>query len=183
LPAASGAIQARIGELGIRQVDFDKLACWADGMSGKIFGPSQVKRLGPEKLFDAIRAAGLKLKLEPDPEQLERMRKQIAESCQPRQANQARPNNSANLSNKIIDGVLDYLANNKKDGLVRLNKATKQARSTLARHAANARWTQKRELRRIGYLVSYREACLGSVSRIGDRQALDSCAEEEATAA
>jgi hypothetical protein len=176
-------IQARIGELGIRQVDFDKLAGFAEGLTGKAFGAAQVKRLGPEKLFDAIRAAGLKLKLEADPEQLERMRKQIAENCQPRQAKQARMGNSANLSNKIIDGVLDYLANNKKDGLVRLNKATKQARSTLARHAANARWTQKRELPRIGYLVSYREACLGSVSRIGDRQALDSCAEEEATAA
>jgi hypothetical protein len=106
-------IQARLGELGIRQVDFDVLAGFAPGLAGKVFGPSQVKRLGPEKLFDAIRAAGLKLKLEAGPKQLERMRKQIAENCEPRQAKQARMGNRSHLSNKIIDDVLGYLANRK----------------------------------------------------------------------
>jgi hypothetical protein len=175
-------IQARLGELSIRQVDFDKLAGFADGLTGKVFGPSQVKRLGPEKLFDAIRAAGLRLRLEADPEQLERMRKQIAENCQPRQAKQARMGNHSRPSNKMIDDVLNYLAN-KKGGLTALNDAVKEARSNWARHAAKALWEKRRKLRRTGYLVSYREACLGSVSRIGDRQPLDSCAEEEATAA
>jgi hypothetical protein len=93
-------IQARIAELGIRQVDFDKLACWADGLSGKVFGPARVKRLGPEKLFDALRAAGLRLKLEPDPEQLQKLSKQIAEHCRPRQSNQARPGHDGRLRAK-----------------------------------------------------------------------------------
>jgi hypothetical protein len=84
------------------------------------------------------------LKLEADPEQLERMRKQIAENCQPRQATQARMGNSANLSNKIIDGVLDYLAN-KKGGLTQLNDAVKEARSNWARHAAKALWEKRPE--------------------------------------
>lgn len=93
-------IQARVCDLGIRQVDFDKLACWADGLSGKVFGPAQVKRLGIEKVFDALRAAALRLKLEPDPEQLERLRTQIAENCQPRQANQARMGHDGRLRAK-----------------------------------------------------------------------------------
>jgi hypothetical protein len=136
-------IQQRIGELGIRQVDFDVLAGFAPGLSGKAFGPSQVKRLGPEKLFDAIRAAGLRLRLEADPEQLEKMSKQIAEHCQPRQGNQARMGNRSHPSNKMIDDVLSYLAN-KKGGLTVLNNAVKDARSNMARHGAKALWDKRR---------------------------------------
>lgn len=156
-------IQARIGELGIRQVDFDKLAGFADGLTGKAFGPSEVKRLGPDKLFDAIRAAALKLKLEPDPEQLERMRKQIAENCQPRQAKQARMGNHSQPSNKMIDDVLSHLAN-KKGGLTVLNDAVKEARSNWARHAAKALWEKRRACGPVDF-ATY----LGSVSQNGAR--------------
>jgi hypothetical protein len=165
-------IKARLGELGIRQVDFDKLANWAEGLTGKAFGPSRVKRLGPEKLFDAIRAAGLKLRLEADPEQLEKMQKQIAENCRPRQANQARPNNQANIDQRTVDRVLIYLTT-KKGGLARLNAAVKEARSNWARHAAKARVFRK-------YLTDPRHCALPPPD---NRQALDTCAEEEATAA
>jgi hypothetical protein len=131
-------IKARLAELGIRQADFDMLAGWAEGLAGKVFGPSQVRRLGPEKLFDAIRAAGLKLRLEADPEQLEKMQKQIAENCRPRQATQVRPHNQANLDQRTVDRVLIYLTT-KKGGLARLHDAVKDARSNWARHAARAR--------------------------------------------
>jgi hypothetical protein len=129
-----GAIQARVSSLGIRQLDFDKLANFADGLSGKVFGPSQVKRLGPEKMFDALRAASLKIRIEPDPEQLERMRNRIAEHCLPRQANQARPNNHSHPSERTIDQVLSYLAS-RKGGLRRLKNAVKEARSAIGRRA------------------------------------------------
>jgi hypothetical protein len=175
-------IQQRIGELGIRQVDFDVLAGFAPGLSGKAFGPSQVKRLGPEKLFDAIRAAGLRLRLEADPEQLEKMRKQIAEHCQPRQGNQARMGNRSHPSNKVIDDVLNYLAN-KRGGMAVLNAAAKQARSNWARHAAKALWDGKRGA---GDLAAF----AGNVPRISavpalsppEEHSLNSCS-AEATAA
>jgi hypothetical protein len=67
------------------------------------------------------------------------MRKQIAENCQPRQANQARMGNHSRPSNKMIDDVLSHLAN-KKGGLTVLNDAVKEARSNWARHAAKALW-------------------------------------------
>jgi hypothetical protein len=153
-------IQARLGELGIRQIDFDKLAGFPEGLTGKVFGAAQVKRLGIEKMFDAIRAAGLRLRLEPDPEQLERMRKQIAENCQPRQANQARPGNRSHLSNALIDEVLGYLAN-KTGGLTVLNAAVKEARSNCSRHAAKVLW-EKRRACGTGDFAAY----LGNVSRI-----------------
>jgi hypothetical protein len=171
-------IQQRIGELGIRQVDFDVLAGFAPGLSGKAFGPSQVKRLGPEKLFDAIRAAGLRLRLDADPEQLERMRGQIAEHCQPRQGNQARMGNRSHPSNKMIDDALNYLAN-KKGGLTVLNNAVKEARSNMARAGAKALW----EKRRAGGPVDF-ATYLGSVSPGGARMLPPpEQRDEEATAA
>src|SRR6266576_2695234 len=91
-------INAQREALGVRLVDFDELAGFPAGLAGKAFGMLQVKRLGPEKLFDAIRAAGLRIKLEPDPEQLEKMRIRIAENFNPRQGNQAR---SANHSSPV----------------------------------------------------------------------------------
>jgi hypothetical protein len=179
-------LRDRVWQLEVRYLDFDKLAGFADGLSGKVFGESQVKRLGVEKLFDGIRAAGLRLRIEEDPEQTQKMQARIAENFLPRQANQARPNNHSHPSNKMVDGVLSYLANTK-GGLTQLNDAMKKARSNWARQAAKALWGKKRK-GGTGDFAAY----LGNVSRIGsalvlrspdDRKALDSQAESEATEA
>lgn len=55
------SLREHIWRLGVRYEDFDVLAGFAAGLSGKVFGPSMVKRLGPEKLFDAIRDGGLEI--------------------------------------------------------------------------------------------------------------------------
>jgi len=161
-----GVIRAQIGVMGVKYADFDALVWFAPGLSGKVFGPAQVKRLGPEKLFDALRCAGLRLRVEIDPEQLAKMEAMIEKKLiEPRQAHQARPNNRSHLSNKIIDEVLTYLAN-RKGGLTVLNGAVKQARSNLARRAAKAFWEKKRE--RARDFSTYPE----NVSRIGSAPAL-----------
>lgn len=137
-------IQARLGELGIRQVDFDKLAGFPEGLAGKVFGPSQVKRLGPEKLFDAIRAAGLRLRLEPDPEQLEKMQKQIAENCLPRQENQARNGNHAStIGSAILSRAFGHIL--RKARKQRWAGKSKAERSESSRQLANARWSKHRK--------------------------------------
>jgi hypothetical protein len=139
------AIRDRVGSvLEIAYVDFDDLCGFASGLSGKVFGPSQVKRLGPEKMFDAIRGVGLRIRFEEDPEQLARMLERVARNYSPRQANQARMGNRSHLSNQLIDEVLNYLAN-KKGGLTVLQAAVKKARSNSARRAANILWQKKRE--------------------------------------
>src|SRR5260221_649325 len=64
---ALGPIRERVGAvLKIRYEDFDHLCGFAAGLSGKIFGQSQVKHLGVAKFFDAIRATGLRIRLEED---------------------------------------------------------------------------------------------------------------------
>jgi hypothetical protein len=142
---ALGPIRERMGTvLKIKYGDFDDLCGFPDGLSGKVFGPAQVKRLGIEKFFDAIRGVGLRIRFEEDPEQTAQMLERIAKRYEPRQANQARPNNHSRLCNETINEVLSYLAN-KRGGLTVLNAAVKQARSNLARRAALAFWKKKRE--------------------------------------
>jgi hypothetical protein len=169
-------LRDRVGQLGVRYLDFDKLACFPDGLTGKAFGGSQVKRLGIEKLFDALCAAGLRLRIEEDPEQTAKMQARIAANFEPRQANQARPNNRSNLSNAAIDEVLNYLAS-KRGGMARLRGAVKQARSNSARKAANTLW----EKRRAGGPVDF-ATYLGSVSRISNVPALRSPADPGSSA-
>ncbi|MBR1086457.1 hypothetical protein JQ621_03110 [Bradyrhizobium manausense] len=129
-------INAQREALGVRMQDFDQLAGFADGLSGKVFGPAMVKRLGSEKLFDALRAAGLAIRLVEDPEQIERMKRRIDETCIPRQAMQARPNNHANIDSKTIERVLSYLTQPKHGGILRLKRAIAEYRSNAARLGA-----------------------------------------------
>ncbi len=135
-------IRSRVGALGVRYQDFDVLAGWADGLSGKVLGPCEAKRLGSEKLFDAVRAAGLRIRVEEDAEQTAKMTCRIAERFNPRQGNQARMNNRNHHrpSQQLIDRVLKHLANNTNGGLALLNGAAKQARSNWARHAHQIRY-------------------------------------------
>lgn len=141
-----GAIRDQVGRLEVRYEDFDTLAGFASGLTGKAFGLAQVKRLGPEKLFDALRAAGLRLRVEEDPEQAEKMRRRIAENFIPRQANQARMGNHASpISSQLLSRVFKHLS--RKGGQARMRKMTKAERSAHASHAANARWKRVRKLK------------------------------------
>jgi hypothetical protein len=129
---ALAVIRARLGDrLNISYENFDTLCTFAPGLSGKIFGPSQVKRFGLEKFFDAIRGAGLRIRFEEDPEQTAMILDRIKNNFLPRQAQQARPCNTSHPSAKMIDGVLSYLTR-KKGGLSRLNTALREARSVIA---------------------------------------------------
>jgi hypothetical protein len=142
------AIRDRVGQLGIRYQDFDVLADFPDGLTGKALGQSEAKRLGPEKVFDALRAASLKIRIEPDEQQLAKMQNQMAENCQPRQANQARKSNRnhARPSEVLIQRVLNYLCNTR-GGLARLNNAVNKARVNGILHASNVRWGKTEHVR------------------------------------
>jgi hypothetical protein len=167
---ALGPIRERVGSvLKIRYEDFDHLCGFAAGLSGKVFGQSQVRRFGIEKFFDALRGAGLRIYLEEDPEQTARMLARIAENYLPRDANQARPNNHAHPSNKLVESVLNYLAN-KKDGLTQLNAAVKMACS----HRARLGW-QTRRKRGVVDFAGYLE----NVSRMANAPALPEFVEQE----
>ncbi|MCK1445412.1 hypothetical protein IVB43_23795 [Bradyrhizobium sp. 48] len=137
-------IQAQVGQLGLKLTDFDDLAGFPAGLSGKVFGMLQVKRLGPEKLFDALRAAGLRIRLEIDPEQEARMRARIADNYNPRQANQSRPGHAASpASTAVLSRVFKPLA--RMGGKARWADKSKKERSQHMKAIANARWKKERQ--------------------------------------
>jgi hypothetical protein len=86
------------------------------------------------------------------------MRKQIEENCQPRQAHQVRLGNRSNLSAKLIDDVLDHLAN-KRGGLAVLHSAAKKARSNCARHAARALREKRRAVGPVDFATCHSQSC------------------------
>jgi hypothetical protein len=139
-----GVIRDQVGALGVRYQDFDALVDFAPGLTGKAFGPSQVKRLGSEKLFDALRGAGLRLRVEQDPEQLEKMRKRIAENFLPRQRNQARMNNHSSPVGTILTSrVFKHYA--RLGGKKSWQKKTAKERFEHQRKASLARWAKYRK--------------------------------------
>ena len=92
---ALGPIRDRVGEvLKIGYTDFDHLAGLSEGLAGKIFGPSHVKRLGIDKFFDVVRAVGLRIRFEEDPEQTAKMLERIATKFHPRNSRNVRMNRS-----------------------------------------------------------------------------------------
>lgn len=143
-----GAIRAQIGVMGVKYADFDALAWFAPGLSGKVFGPAQVKRLGPEKLFDALRASGLRLRVEIDPEQLAKMQAMIEKQLiEPRQANQARMNNSASpVSPQLLSRCFKHLS--RIGGKKRWGKSSKKERSQHMRMMAMAGVRKRRKLKK-----------------------------------
>jgi hypothetical protein len=104
----------------------------------------QVKRLGPEKMFDALRAAGLRIKLEIDPDQEARMRARIADNYLPRNAQQARPGHSASpASSAVLSRIFKPLA--KKGGKARWAKISKKERSKQMKEVAMAGVKKRRK--------------------------------------
>ena len=140
-------IKGRLGELGIRYEDFDTLASFPDGLSGKVFGILQVKRLGPEKLFDALRAAALRIRIEPDLAQLAKLQKQIAEKCQVRQANQSRPGHASTTpSSAVLTRVFKAMGRN--GGKARWAGKSKKERSEHMKMMVLKRELKRRERKR-----------------------------------
>src|ERR1700687_870627 len=131
-----GAIREQVGVLGVNYEDFDVLAGFATRLSGKVFGPCQTKRLGPEKLFDALRASGLRLSVEQDPEQTARMQAKIKKKLMhPRQANKARmANNASRVGTALMSRCFKHLS--RLGNEARNRKMGKEARCESARHAA-----------------------------------------------
>ncbi|SEE52359.1 hypothetical protein [Bradyrhizobium lablabi] len=141
-------INAQREALGVRMSDFDDLAGFPAGLTGKAFGMLQVKRLGPEKLFDALRAAGLRLKLEPDPEQLEKMKQRIADNFNPRQANQARAcHSSTTPSSAVLTRV--FKAMGRSGGKERWRRKSKKDISAHMRMMVMARERKRRKAKRL----------------------------------
>lgn len=143
-----GAIREKVGRLGLKYEDFDDLVGLPVRFSGKALGPSHVRKFNLENVFDVLEAAGLSMKVDDDPECEERMRKRIAEKYNPRQANQARPNNHASaISSHVLSRAFGHIL--RKARKKRWAGKSKAERSAHASAIANVRWKKVRKRRRV----------------------------------
>lgn len=141
-------INAQRESLGVRMDDFDTLAGFPAGLTGKAFGMLQVKRLGPEKLFDALRAAGLRLRIEVDPDQEAKMRARIADHFTPRQGNQARLGHASTTpSSAVLTRV--FKAMGRTGGKARWAGKSRKERSEHMKMMVLRRELKRRKARRI----------------------------------
>lgn len=138
-------IDAQRQVLNLRQLDFEKLAGFAPGLWGKVSGLLQVKQIRIEKTFDALRAAGLRLRIEIDPEQLARMQARIEKKLMhPSQSNQARHGHSASMpSSAVLSRILKPIG--KLGGKARWAKKTTEERSEHMRMMAMAGVRKRRK--------------------------------------
>lgn len=140
-------IRARLAHLAIRYEDFDTHCSFPDGLTGKCLGPSMVKRFGVDKFFDALAGAGLRIRLEEDPEQTAKMRQRITENYVPRQANQSRPNNHASaISSHVLSRAFGHILRKARKN--RWANTTKAERSAHARMMAMTRHRKERKKRK-----------------------------------
>jgi len=140
-------IRAKVERMNLRQADFDELAGFAPGLSGKVFGMLQVRTLRLEKLFDALRAAGLRLRVEDDPDQEAKMLARIAANYNLREANQSRPGHASTTpSSAVLTRV--FKAMGRTGGKARWHRKSKKARSDHMKMMVMAR-EKKRRLKKL----------------------------------
>lgn len=151
----SGVEAERIN-MGLRQLDFDHLAGFAAGSWGKAAGMLGVRQLRLEYMFAAIRAAGLRLKLEIDPDQQAKMKARIEQNYNPRQANQARNGNHASaISTQVLSRAFGHVLREARKK--RWAGKSQAERSEHARTIANARWKKVRKRRKAAELGQKRK--------------------------
>lgn len=149
-------LRERLAHIGIRYEDFDTHCEFPDGFTGKCLGPAMIRRLGIYQLFDALAGAGLRVRVEEDPEQTAKMRQRIAENYVPRQANQARPaNHASTISSHVLSRAFGHVLREARKK--RWAGKSKAERSEHARTIANMRWKKVRKRRKAAELGRKRQ--------------------------
>lgn len=139
------AIEAGRVEMGYRQLDFEVLIGVTQGHWGKAAGLLQVKKFGIEKIFDALRGAGLRIRVEVDPDQRAKMLARAAKKFNPMQGNQARNGHAASLpSTAVLSRILRPIGDLGRKS--RWEKTTPEQRSEHGRMMAMAGVKKRRKL-------------------------------------
>lgn len=140
------ALRTRKAELGLSDSFLDELTGLQSGYTGKIFGPKQVKKLGPVSLGLLLQALGLKIVLLEDPETLAKHRERHEKRDERRVhlGNHAKPLSMKSLArmNKHT-----FRAAGKRGGLASLVTMAAEERTARAQRAARARWKGRRRRR------------------------------------
>jgi hypothetical protein len=134
---------------GLSNEELEELTGLAAGAVDKLLGPSRVKGFGKNSLAWMLAALGLRLRIEPDPEQEQLM----ASRWQRRNHKQIRVYaHPVSMTMLRRAKPMIFAALSRKAALARLTKIPDIERSRIARKAAKARW--KRRSKRHGQIAN-----------------------------
>ncbi len=133
------AFRARVDTLQLSQALIDDLAGWASGYSGKLFGPSQTKRLGLGNLFILLETLGLGLALVENPAALRKMERRYERRSEwTRRTGVIRKQFSPEVRQKLVSEHMSEI------GSIGGRARAKCVAARSARHAALSRWARVR---------------------------------------
>jgi hypothetical protein len=127
------ALRHTADRLGISRIEFDELAGFQAGYTGKLLGHRQVRTLGRMSFGVVLQVLGLKMVLVPDP------------TIRVRLQADAHADASDPISRIKIEGIRELMANL---NVARNAKLSPRQRTASARNAARARWAKHRQLRK-----------------------------------
>lgn len=133
------AIRRRIEELNLSHETVEHLAGLQSGYLSKVIADPPPKRMSPFTQFLILQALGLRVRLEEDPELIEKIRgrwskRKLRKSMR-----------TAVSMDRVIHLPPDFMRRISRMGCeARMRKLSPERRSALARHAAMARWRKAR---------------------------------------
>jgi hypothetical protein len=134
------AIRRRIQELGLSYEVVNDLAGLQQNYLTKVISNPPPKRMSPFTQFLILQALGLRVRLEEDPELIEKLKgrwskRKLRKSMR-----------TAVSIDRVIELPPDFMRRISRMGCeARMRKLSPERRSDLARNAASARWRQHRE--------------------------------------
>jgi hypothetical protein len=131
------AIRRRIEELELSHETVEYLAGLQSGYLSKVIADPPPKRTSPFTQFLILQALGLRVKLEEDPQLIEKIRQRWSKR------KLRKSMRTAVSIDRVIELPPDFMRRISRMGCeARMRKLTAARRSELARHAAMARWSK-----------------------------------------
>jgi hypothetical protein len=130
------ALRARADELNLSRLELDRLAGITSGYASKLLAPVPLKRLSPYTFTLMVGALGIRLRVEEDPEALERISRfaQKREVKVPMRAHKINPRSSKHFSLRQLKKWAS------RGGDMRAYRLGKRRRRAIAKQAAAIRW-------------------------------------------
>jgi hypothetical protein len=146
------ALQQQQHKLGLNNETMEEFTCLPLGYIGKLFGPAQVKRLGPVSLDEILHILGVQLVIVENIEAAQKTRARIEAKGREKTRSQARFEHHAHLLGiKTKERVKPVLLSEwgRRGIQVRNQRMSPRKRRQSARHAAKARWAGVKRMQRL----------------------------------
>lgn len=141
------ALRARMAKFGITTAKLDELAVMPDGYTGKVFGPARVRAMGPLAFDNYLGTLGVDFVLVENQDRTARLINMIEKGTPMLTTGEHASRRPRTLKESLRRF---YVSNNRRAAKLavagRMKKISPAKRRQIARKAALARWSKRREI-------------------------------------